>query len=270
MINSTQIPSFYEPCVMGILNVTPDSFACHCSTIDAVGVLNEMHKLVSAGATIIDVGACSTRPDGKVADADEEWRRLQIALEAIRSAYPDVVLSVDTFRASVAKEAIERYGVKIINDVSGMQDNEMLQVAARACVPYILTHPREACAEWNGQTNVVQEMLSFFAFRLDRLHRAGVSDVWIDPGLGFGKSLEQNYTIIRWLAELKVLRCPIAVGASRKSMVYDLLDLHPSEALNGTTAVHVLALMNGADILRVHDVKEAQQVIRIIQQYKKC
>lgn len=270
MINSTQIPSFSTPCVMGILNVTPDSFACHCSTIDASGVLNEMRQLITDGATIIDVGACSTRPDGELVGENEEWRRLQIALETIRSVYPDVVLSVDTFRAAIAKEAITRYGVKIINDVSGMQDDDMLQVVARARIPYILTHPREACTDWNEQTNVLQEMLSFFAFRLDRLHRAGVSNVWIDPGLGFGKSLEQNYTLIRRLAELKVLGCPIVVGASRKSMVYKLLHLQPSEALNGTTAVHVLALMNGADILRVHDVKEAQQVIQIIQQYKKC
>lgn len=260
----SRIMDFSRPLVMGIVNVTPDSFACRCASMDEPGVMAVAGALVQQGADILDIGACSTRPDSEPVSADEEWRRLDMALGCIKKAFPDSILSVDTFRAEIAERAIKKYEADIINDVSGLSDEGMLPLLSRARVPYILTHPAGACARWDEQTDVMSDMLAFFSFRLDELHRAGVKDVILDPGLGFGKTLEQNYHILMHLNQLDVLDCPVMVGLSRKSMIYNALNTDPMHALNGTTAAHVVALMQGASVLRVHDVREAKEVIRIV------
>ncbi|MCQ2347746.1 MAG: dihydropteroate synthase [Paludibacteraceae bacterium] len=246
---------------MGILNVTPDSFACHCESLEREDILAAYERLVAEGADMVDVGACSTKPGGQIVDEEEEKRRLQAALSAIRSVHPKAPLSVDTFRASVAQWAVAQYGVQLINDVSGLSDPDMATVVANARVPYVLTCPRDV--------KNMSEMVAFFAFQLDVLHRAGVSDVIIDPGFGFGKSHEVNYYILNHLRQLKVLDTPVLVGVSRKSMIYKELNCTSNEALNGTTVVHTLALLQGADILRVHDVRAAKQAIQIVQTYQK-
>lgn len=260
----SQIMDFNHPLVMGIVNVTPDSFACHCASMDEAGVMDVAGALVRQGTDILDVGACSTRPGSEPVAVEEEWQRLDMALGCVRKAFPDVIVSVDTFRAEVAERAIDKYQVDMINDVSGLSDERMLSVLARACVPYILTHPAEACAQWNEQTDVMSDMLAFFSFRLDELHRAGVKDVILDPGLGFGKSLKQNYHILMHLKQWAVLDCPVLVGLSRKSMIYNVLNTDPTHALNGTTAAHAVALLQGVSMLRVHDVLEAKEVIKIV------
>jgi len=252
-----QLVAISSPLVMGIVNVTPDSFACHCATISASDVLSECARLLDEGADLIDIGACSTRPGGEIISEQEEKRRLDIALEAIKTAYPNVIVSVDTFRSQLADYVLTQYGVDCINDVSGLCDEGMLSVLSRTRVPYIITYPGEPGAA----------MLAFFASRIDRLHKAGVTDVIVDPGLGFGKTLEQNYECIRQLPILRHLGCPMMIGLSRKSMIYNALGCTPYEALNGTTAAHMLALINGANILRVHDVKQAKESIQIWKKY---
>lgn len=246
--------------VMGILNVTPDSFACHCKTCEPHDILAAYNQLIAEGADIVDVGACSTKPQGKIVDEQEEQRRLQIALSTIREAYPTAYLSVDTFRASIAQWVIAQYGVQIINDVSGLADPDMMSVVARARVPYVLTHSRNI--------QEMSEMVAWFAFQLDKLHQAGVSDIIIDPGFGFGKTQATNYYILRHLQQLNVLGAPILVGISRKSMIYQALETTPTDALNGTIVAHTLALLQGADILRVHDVRAARETIQIVQTYQ--
>jgi len=263
----SHLSHFCQPSVMGILNVTPDSFALHCKDLDPHHIADDCARLLNQGADIIDIGACSTRPNAQPVSIQEEWHRLEIALTAIRKAFPQCVISVDTFRAEVAQRAIEEYQVNIINDISGMQDEQMLPLLAHTRVPYILTHPREACRGWNAATYVASEMLSFFSRQLDRLHVAGIADIIIDPGLGFGKTVEQNFALLHHLPLLKQLQVPILAGLSRKSMIYQTLQTTPVNALTGTIAAHMLALIQGANILRVHDVAEAKQTITIYQQY---
>lgn len=252
-----QLVEISSPVVMGIVNVTPDSFALHCATMDEQGVLAECERLLQEGAEWLDVGACSTRPGSELVSEAEELARLDMALKAIRRVYPQVILSVDTFRASIAEYVVTTYGVDIINDVSGMRDKQMSDVLARVGVPYIIAYPGEPGGA----------MLSYFATALDNLHKANVTNVILDPDLGFGKTLEQNYQSLKYISLLKQLGCPVLVGLSRKSMIYQTLDCSPKEALNGTTAAHMLALMNGADILRVHDVKAAKEAIKIWKKY---
>lgn len=234
------------PVVMGILNVTPDSFyaASRSATVEAV--LERACQMMADGASILDVGACSTRPGAAFATEDEECSRLFPALEAIREALPDVALSVDTFRPSVAAECVRRFGpLLIINDVSGGE-------AALAGVPYVLTCP-------------TADPEAFFDERLPQLAEKGVSDIILDPGFGFGKTIEDNYRILSHLSDLHRFGLPLLVGVSRKSMIYKPLGITPAEALNGTTVLHAIALQQGAAILRVHDVSAAVQCIRLIQ-----
>jgi len=248
-----QLYDYLSPIVMGILNITPDSFALHCEGLDAESVESACKRLSDAGADWLDIGACSTRPGSEPVSEEEERRRLDIALPVVKRMYPEAIVSVDTFRSGVAQYVVETYEVDIINDVSGLRDEKMADIVARARVPYIYTYP-------GGEA---EEMLAFFAAGLNRLHRAGVKDVILDPGLGFGKTLEQNYACLKQLPQIKVLNCPVMVGLSRKSMICQVLECTPQQALNGTTAAHILALNGGADILRVHDVKEAKEAIRI-------
>ena len=262
------------PRVMGIINVTPDSFACRCTNITEAEVLRHAARALQDGADILDIGGCSTRPGSCAPDEEEEWRRVRLAVSAIRREWPDAVLSVDTYRASVARRAVETYGVNIVNDISGGElDPEMFATVAQLSVPYILTHTRGTPATMQQQTDyadLMSEVVGYLEERVDRLHRLGVADVIIDPGFGFAKTTEQNYELLRKLDYLKALDLPILVGVSRKSMITKVLDVAPAEALNGTTVLHTLALAKGANILRVHDVKEARQVITLYRALQKA
>lgn len=260
-----------HPKVMAILNMTPDSFCRRCSSSAEADILAQVSIAMQEGADIIDIGGCSTRPGSTQPDAAEEWKRVEPALRTIRRTYPDAILSLDTFRADVAERAIGEWGVDIINDISGgYLDPRMDDVLSRAHVPYILMHMRGTPATMQTMTDyedVLSEVLDFFQRRLDTLYARGISDVIVDPGFGFAKNLEQNYLLLRHLHVLQTLHAPILVGLSRKSMIYKALDCTPDEALNGTTVLNTLALTEGANILRVHDVKQAKEAIRLYELY---
>ncbi|MDO5446583.1 MAG: dihydropteroate synthase [Prevotellaceae bacterium] len=242
-----------EPKVMGILNVTPDSFYDGSRVQTEKEILTRAEEILAQGGDVIDVGACSTRPDSQPASEEEEWARLCFALRAIRREMPEAVISVDTFRASIACRSIEEYGADIINDVSEGADEGMFRVVAEAGVPYILT---------SQQKNMYDTLLSFSAKVLE-LRNLGQKDILLDPGFGFGKTHDGDFLIMSELNKLLCMELPVVVGVSRKSMIYRTLDISPSEALNSTTALNTIALTKGASILRVHDVAEAKQVVRL-------
>lgn len=246
--------------VMTILNVSPDSFYENCAS--SLGdMLAAAARAKEEGADMFDLGACSTRPSSSPATEEQELSRLLPALKLLREAWPDMPISVDTFRVSVAEQAL-RLGADVINDVSGGSD-EMYELIAHARVPYILTYARENTdADLHG-VDLMADALDFLERRMDKLYRMGATDVILDPGFGFAKTLEQNYDLLANMEGLKVLNAPILAGVSRKSMLYRLLDITPSEALNATTAVHMLAMERGADILRVHDTRAAREAVRI-------
>ena len=249
-----------SPVVMGILNATPDSFYQHDESADAISA--RTRQMITEGATILDVGACSTRPGFTPPDEKEEMRRLKEALSIVRREAPEAILSVDTFRAEVGKMCVEEYGVQLVNDISGGNlDKKMFQTVAELHVPYILTHNGSLSEE-----TPVSQLLRELGAKVEALHDLGVCDVIIDPGFGFGKTLEQNYVIMQNLEVLHELGLPLLVGISHKSMIYKLLDQTPEEALNGSTVLHTIALMKGAHILRVHEVKEAMECIKIVRE----
>lgn len=255
-----------QPRVMAIVNMTDDSFYTHCPCLSEEGVLAAVASCVDAGADLVDLGACSTRPHSVPISEEVERERIAQAVRWVRKQYPELLLSVDTFRASVAETALAE-GADMINDVSGWQyDERMLDVVSRARVPYILTHMRARDAGM-GESGIMAEVIDYFVRRLDILHRQGVADVLIDPGFGFGKTTEENYTLLAHLEELECLYAPVLVGLSRKSMIYQPLQTDPQHALEGTVAAHMLALKGGANMLRVHDVKPALDVITIYQHY---
>lgn len=253
-----------SPKVMAIVNVTPDSFYTSWGGFDADTLLYNIQTMIEQGADIIDVGACSTRPNSTPVNAREEWKRLAPVLQLIRTHFPNAILSVDTFRAEIADRAIEA-GADIINDVGGGNDEEMWKVIARHNVPYILTYAQEiqSQGEVKDYDYTMSHVLDYFQSRLDALHRMGVADVVVDPGFGFGKTVEQNYRILDQLDILSVLHAPILVGISRKSMLYRPLCATPEEVLPATVAANMLALERGAHILRVHDVEAAKQAIAV-------
>lgn len=274
-VQDSRLMDLSLPRVMAIINVSPDSFYTSVYENveatrrlgDEVVLLDAVQRALDEGADILDIGACSTRPGSTPVDAAVEWERLEWALKLVRSHFPDAVVSVDTFRADVAEKAIG-LGANIINDVSGgAADERMWDVVAKYDVPYILTLAQELCkgGEKEGYDYTMSEVLRFFEERLDRLHRMGVKDVVLDPGFGFGKTLEDNYTILREMEVLKVLHAPVLVGVSRKSMLYKPLGLEPKDVLSATIAAQVMALERGANILRVHDVAAAKQAIQIVQ-----
>lgn len=274
-VQDSRLMDLSLPRVMAIINVSPDSFYTSVYENvevtrrlgDEVVLLDAVQRALDEGADILDIGACSTRPGSTPVDAAVEWERLEWALKLVRSHFPDAVVSVDTFRADVAEKAIG-LGVNIINDVSGGEaDERMWDVVVKHDVPYILTLAQELRkgGEKEGYDYTMSEVLHFFEERLDRLHRMGVKDVVLDPGFGFGKTLEDNYTILREMEVLKVLHAPVLVGVSRKSMLYKPLGLEPKDVLPATIAAQVMALERGANILRVHDVAAAKQAIQIVQ-----
>jgi len=259
------------PVIMGIVNVTPDSFFMGNRFITQKAILIGVEKMILEGAFIIDVGGYSTRPSSEVITQDEEIRRLSEGLEVILKKFPDVLISVDTFRSGVARHVVKNYGVAMINDVSGgTLDDLMFETIAQLHVAYVLMHMRGTPQTMQTQVqydDVVSEVLHFLEKRLARLHLLGVNDVIIDPGFGFAKTMEQNYALLNKLEYFNSLNVPILAGMSRKSMLTKLLGIDGNEALNATTAANMLALIGGASILRVHDVKEAMQTIRIYNKY---
>lgn len=274
-VQDSRLMDLSLPRVMAIINVSPDSFYTSVYENveatrrlgDEVVLLDAVQRALDEGADILDIGACSTRPSSTPVDAAVEWERLEWALKLVRSHFPDAVVSVDTFRADVAEKAIG-LGANIINDVSGgAADERMWDVVAKHDVPYILTLAQELRKGGDKERYdyTMSEVLRFFEERLDQLHRMGVKDVVLDPGFGFGKTLEDNYTILREMEVLKVLHAPVLVGVSRKSMLYKPLGLEPKDVLPATIAAQVMALERGANILRVHDVAAAKQAIQIVQ-----
>ncbi len=259
------LKEFTHPVAMGIINVTPDSFFSR-SRVEATDLIDRASAMVADGAEIIDVGGCSTRPGFEAPTADEELARVVPAISLLRKALPDTIISVDTYRAAVAKEAIHA-GADIINDISGLDatdyaEEEMFTTVVRLNVPYILT----ASFDMKGiePDDSAAAMVQWLQQRLTRLTLAGVNDVVIDPGFGFGKTLEQNHAILRDLGLLHALGCPILAGLSRKSMIFKKLSISPEESLAGTIALDTVALLNGAAILRVHDVTPAVQTIKLL------
>ena len=257
-----------KPQVMGILNLTPDSFYAMSRKQTENDVATRVAQLMAEGADIIDVGAYSSRPGADNVSAEEEMERLRRGLDILRQVAPEAVVSVDTYRADVAAMCVEEYEVAMINDISaGQLDERMFDTVARLRVPYVLTHMQgtpETMQASPQYVDVVHDVLRFLAARAEILHEKGVPDVVIDPGFGFGKTLEHNYQLMDRLEEFHLLELPLLVGISRKSMIYRLLDVTPDEALNGTTALNMVALMKGAHILRVHDVKACRECIQIV------
>ena len=253
-----QLLPLERPLVMGILNATTDSFYRASRTSSAESIAHKAKMMLDEGAAILDIGGCSTQPGLAPVSEKEEMRRLSVALEAIRRELPNATLSVDTFRSSVANHCVKDFGVHIIYDVYGGQaDEHMFATAAHLQVPYVLTY--------DGTPSRLSYSL---AERIKLLHLMGVNDVIVDPGFGFGKTLEENYHLMAHLEELHLLGCPLLIGISRKSMIYKHLGCTPEEALNGTTALHTIALMKGAHILRVHDVKSAVEATKIVEKLK--
>lgn len=261
-----------RPVVMGILNVTPDSFFAGSRKRTEAEIAMRIEEILAQGGDWIDIGGYSSRPDATPVTADEEMRRLELGLEILRHDYPSVPVSVDTFRADVARCCVEKYGVAMINDISaGELDPEMFRTVADLKVPYIMMHMRgtpQTKDSLTDYTNLMDEIMLYFAEKVRQLRLMGVSDLILDPGFGFSKTLEQNYELMAHLREFGIFDLPILVGISRKRMIYQLLGGSPEESLNGTTALHAYALLNGADILRVHDVKEAVEAVRIVQKIK--
>lgn len=256
------------PRVMGILNVTPDSFYAGSRTPGAEAVAARVRQIRDEGADFIDIGAYSSRPGAADVPAAEEMERLRMGLGVIAREAPEMPVSVDTFRADVARMCVEEYGVSIINDIAGGQlDAAMFDTVARLGVPYVLMHMQGTPQTMQREPHyddVVAEVFQTLARGAQRLHAMGAADVILDPGFGFGKTVAQNYDLLAHLDELVALGLPVLVGVSRKSMIWRLVGGGPEDALNGTTAIHAIALMKGASILRVHDVKAATEAVRIV------
>ena len=264
--------SLDTPVVMGILNVTPDSFYAASRQRGEADIERRIETILSEGGAWIDVGGYSSRPDAEDVSPEDEKRRLEPALRLLRDRYPEVPVSLDTFRAEVARWGVEEYGVALINDISGGElDEAMFRTVAGLRVPYLLMHMRGTPRTMQRHTDyadLMEEVMLYFARKVRELRLLGVNDIILDPGFGFSKTLEQNYRLMRHLEEFAVFELPLPVGVSRKSMIYRLLDATPEESLNGTTVLNTFALLHGADILRVHDVRQAVEAVRIVRQLK--
>ncbi|MBR2496879.1 MAG: dihydropteroate synthase [Parabacteroides sp.] len=262
--------SLEKPLVMGILNITPDSFFADSRKQTEAAIEGRIQAILSEGGDIIDLGGYSTRPNAPEVSPEEEMSRLSLALKILSSHYPDVPLSVDTFRADIARRCVEEYGVAMINDISGGElDTTMFETVAQLRVPYIIMHMKgtpQTMQQQTDYTDLMEEIMLYFANKIRQLHLLGVNDLIIDPGFGFSKTLEQNYTLMRHMYEFKDLNHPLMVGISRKSMIYKTLGCTPNESLNGTTVLNTYALMNGANLLRVHDVKAAVEAVKLVNQ----
>lgn len=261
------------PCVMGILNITPDSFYAGSRMQTETEIARRVTRIIAEGAGIIDIGAYSSRPNAENVSAKEEMERLRTGLEILYKVQPDAVVSVDTFRADVARMCVEEYGVAIINDIAaGEMDEDMFRTVARLNVPYVMMHMQgtpQNMQQHPHYDNLLKEIFQYFARKVQQLRDLGVKDMVLDPGFGFGKTLEHNYELLSHLEEFRVFELPLLVGVSRKSMIYRLLGTTPQEALNGTTALDTICLLKGANILRVHDVREAVETVKIVEAMRK-
>ncbi|MFO7656082.1 MAG: dihydropteroate synthase [Bacteroidales bacterium] len=262
-----------QPKIMGILNVTPDSFYDGGKYTTDESVIGKVETMISEGADFIDVGANSSRPGAADIKADEEIKRLGRALKIIRKNFSGIILSVDTYHSEVASFVVKEYGADMINDITaGGKDEKMFETVSGLGIPYIMMHMQGTPRTMQSNPvydDVVNDVLKFFSEKVKKAALAGIADIIIDPGFGFGKTLEHNYTLLSRLGDFKkILGLPVMAGLSRKSMIYRPLGITPAGALNGTTVVNTLAICNGADILRVHDVKEAREVITLIQGFR--
>ncbi|WP_421875183.1 dihydropteroate synthase [Marinoscillum sp.] len=257
------------PKVMGVINVTPDSFYASSRKQDESEIFHQVEKMLRDGATFLDVGGYSSRPGAEDISAEEELRRVMTAISGILMRFPEAIISVDTFRSSVAREAVNA-GASIVNDISaGQLDNQMLETVGKLKVPYIAMHMRgtpQTMKEQVKYDDLLREVTQYFSERIVKAKESGIKDIIIDPGFGFAKTIEQNYSLLYRVDYLKQLGYPLLVGVSRKSMIYKLLNVAPEDALNGTTVLNTLALLKGASILRVHDVKEASEAITLLNQ----
>ena len=259
------------PKVMGILNVTPNSFYDGGKHKEINSIIHQVDKMLSEGADFIDIGAYSSKPSAEFVSEEEEIKRLVPILKSLVETFPNIVLSVDTFRANVAKAAVEN-GVAMVNDISaGFLDEKMLETVSELKVPYIMMHMRgnpQTMQSLTDYNDIVKEMIFYFSERIQKARSYGISDIVIDPGFGFAKTLEQNYEVLHKMELFEMLELPILVGVSRKSMIYKVLENSPQEALNGTSVLNTIALQKGAKILRVHDVKEAVECIKLVSKLK--
>lgn len=266
--------SLSTPVVMGILNVTPDSFYAGSRKQTEADIEERIQAILSEGGQIIDIGGYSSRPDAEEVSPEEEMERLAFALKILNAHYPEAVVSVDTFRADVARKCVEDYGVAIINDISGGElDPAMFGTVAELNVPYIMMHMRgtpQTMQQHTGYTDMMEEIMLYFASKVRELRLLGVNDIILDPGFGFSKTVDQNYLLMNRLQEFGVFDLPLLVGISRKSMIYRFLGGTPADSLNGTTVLNTLALINGADILRVHDVKAAVEAVKLVTKTVNC
>ncbi len=260
------------PIVMGILNVTPDSFYDGGKHLNDDDIRNRIKQIISEGADIIDLGAVSTRPGSEVLTSEIEKERLEVSLRILKNEFPEAIVSLDTFRSDVAQWAVSNFSVSIINDISGgTLDDKMFEVIADLNVPYIMMHIKGTPKDMQVNPeykDVVLDVKDFFAEQIEKLKLLGVNDIILDPGFGFAKNLDHNYKLLNQLDDFKVFDLPILVGVSRKSMVNKLLDIKAKDALNGTTVLNTVSLEKGANILRVHDVKEAVEAVKIFSKLK--
>lgn len=264
--------SLEKPKVMGILNVTPDSFfeGSRVQNLE-VQLVDRAGKMIEEGADFLDLGGYSTRPGAADVSVEEEIERTAPAISILKKHFPDTLISIDTFRSQVARAAIGS-GVDLINDISaGELDSGMLSLVASSGLPYIAMHMRgtpQTMQRFTHYDDLITEIVSYFSQKIDSFRKLGIKDVILDPGLGFSKTLEQNFELLRQVNALRIFGCPILIGVSRKSMIYRLLQTNPNQALNGTTALNMFALIQGANLLRVHDVKEAKETITLFEQLK--
>lgn len=263
-----------SPKVMGIINYTPDSFFASSRNQSEEEVRNRVRRMVTDGADFIDLGAYSSRPGADDVTPQEEMRRLSVAMRVIREEAPSMPVSIDTFRADVARMSVEELGADIINDISGGEmDPDMFRTIAQLGVPYIMMHMQgtpQTMQQAPYYDNVTTEVIKYFAERIQRMRDLGCKDIILDPGYGFGKSIEHNYELLHNQHMLKQFDLPILAGISRKSMIYKVLETDPEHSLGGTTVLNTLCLLNGADILRVHDVAECKEVVKLINKYSSC
>jgi dihydropteroate synthase len=260
------------PRIMGVINITPDSFYAGSRAMTDEDILAKAASMLSDGADIIDIGGFSSRPYARDVPHDEEKKRVLHAIKLVSAKFPAAIISIDTFRADIAYEAVKEYGAHIINDISGGEaDRNMFSIAGELNVPYIMMHMKGEPSTMQKNPvydDVVPDILKWFGNKIAVLRAAGVKDIIIDPGIGFGKTIKHNFEILRKLCDFKAAGLPLLVGVSRKSMIWKTLGITPGEALNGTSTLNTFALMGGADILRVHDVREAREVVRLFMHLK--
>lgn len=269
-----QLMDLSQPKVMGILNVTPDSFYAESRLQTEKEIILRLQEMENEGASILDIGAYSSRPNAQHISIEEEMERLRNCLTLVNKECPNAIVSIDTFRADIAKMCVEEYGAAMINDISaGNMDKQMFATIAQLGVPYIIMHMQGTPQDMQSAPhydNLLEEVFYYFSEKISKLRDLGVKDIILDPGFGFGKTLEHNYQLMNHLEEFSTFELPLLVGISRKSMIYKLLGTSPEEALNGTTALNTISLLKGANILRVHDVKAAVEAVNIVEKMKQC